>query len=316
MSKIFKTSALWHKKLFGAVFVIVICILFCLPTESMSRDGSQLQITDDMGDIIILDMPVSRIVSLYVGHTENLIALGAGGSLIAIGHDTGDLGLSVPILGQKPGIEQIVALQPDLVLTRPMMARSQGPLYGTLKAMGIPVMALDPPTWDGFPGYVETLRKIAGGETAKKITLDNMIVPDNEIRHKLSVFLVAVGRTMATCTEDSWAAHILELAGFKNAAAGATPLAQGSVVAGFGAERLLALGEDIDAILLQHGAMNTTSALDFKRDPRFASLRAVREGMVFDVSEADISRPSMLRLERGVVESLREMVYAGGRFDE
>ena len=299
------------------ILVIAIGTPLLLPAESTSREGSQLQIADDMGEKTILDVPVPRIVSLYVGHTENLIALGAGGSVIAVGHETGDLDLSVPVLGQKPGIEQIVALRPDLVLTRPMMARSQGDLYGALRAMGIRVMAFDPPTWDGFPEYVETLWRIAGtGESPINITLGRMTEPDYESRRKLSVFLVAHGRTMATCTEDSWAAHILKLAGFKNAASGAIPLARGSVVAGFGAERLLASGEEIDVILLQQGAMNTTRAADFKRDPRFASLRAVREGMVFEVAEADISRPSLLRLERGVVESLREMVYAEGRFDE
>ena len=276
-----------------------------------------MQIADDMGENFVFDVPASRIVSLYVGHTENLIALGAGGSVIAAGHETGDLDLSVPILGQKPGIEQIAALRPDLVLTRPMMVRSQGALYGALRAMGIRVMAFDPPTWDGFPEYIETLLKIAGTDEApENLTLGRMAEPDNESQRKLSVFIVSHGRTMATCTEDSWAAHILRLAGFKNAASGAIPLAQGSVVAGFGAERLLASGEEIDVILLQQGAMNTTRAVDFKRDPRFVSLRAVREGMVFDVAEADISRPSLLRLERGVVESLREMVYGGRRFDE
>jgi len=274
-----------------------------------------LHITDDIGERIVLDAAASRIVSLYAGHTENLIALGAKGAIVAIGHETGDLGLSVPVLGQRPGIEQIAALRPDVVLTRPMMARSQEPLYGALKAMGIRVIAFDPPTWDEFPEYIETLRKIVGGEVPKDLTIV-MAEPDDETGRKLSVFLVTNGRTMATCTEDSWAAHILKLAGFRNAAIGAIPVAQGSVVAGFGAERLLASGDDIDVILLQQGAMNTTKAMDFKRDPRFASLRAVREGMVFDVPEADISRPSLLRFENGVVNSLREMVRVEGRFDE
>ena len=305
-SKILKTSAL----------VIIIGILLWPPVESISRERSQLYITDDMGEKIVLDVPVSRIVSLYVGHTENLIALGARGAVIATGHETGDLGLSVPVLGQKPGIEQIVALGPDLVLTRPMMARSQEPLYAALRALGIPVMSLDPPTWDEFPAYIETLWKIAGDEAPKNTDIERMPEPDAGDRRKLSVFLVTNGRTMATCTEDSWASHIMKSAGFNNAASGAVPLTQGSVVAGFGAERLVALGDEIDVILMQQGAMNTTRAADFKRDPRFASLRAVREGMVFDVAEADISRPSLLRIRSGVVKSLREMVYAGVGFDE
>jgi iron complex transport system substrate-binding protein len=262
-----------------------------------------------MGEIIVRGGRVSRIVSLYAGHTENLVAIGASGSIVAIGHGVEELGLSVPVLGNKPGIEQILALNPDIVLTRPMMARSQEPLYGALKEMGIRVAALDPPTWNEFPGYIDKLRMIAGIEADEVFALDALAVSgDVGPGREIGVFLVTNGRTMATCTADSWAAHIMRLAGFRNVAADVVPLAEGSVVAGFGAERIIASDVEIDAVLLQQGAMNTTTAEDFMNDPRFGKMRAVRSGMVFDVSEADISRPSLLRLENGIVRALRDLV--------
>ncbi|MDR3076740.1 MAG: ABC transporter substrate-binding protein [Synergistaceae bacterium] len=265
-----------------------------------------------MGEDVVIDGRASRIISFYAGHTENLMAIGAKDSIIAIGHEPGDIGLSVPVLGAKPGIEQILAQNPDVVLTRPMMARSQKPLYDALKSFGVRVLAFDPPEWDGLPKYVMTLWSIAGtGEMPENFVSEAMAASGGAYQERaMGVFLVTNGRTMATCTEGSWAAHIMRLAGFRNAAAGAVPLASGSVVAGFGVERLLASDGEIDAILLQQGAMNTTTAADFMSDPRFAALRAVREGMVFDVAEADISRPSLLRLENGVVRSLHEMVYS------
>jgi iron complex transport system substrate-binding protein len=117
---------------------------------------------------------------------------------------------------------------------------------------------------------------------------------------------------MATCTPDSWAAHVLLSAGFRNAAERAKPVSPGSVIASFGAEFVIAANEEIDVILLQQGAMNTVSASDFMKDSRFAGLKAVRNGMVFDVPEADVSRPSLERLGKGVLRSLRERVVAGG----
>jgi iron complex transport system substrate-binding protein len=192
-----------------------------------------------------------------------------------------------------------------------MMANSRVSFYNALKSMGIRVLAIDPPTWDEFPDYIDTLSRIVGiGGGPEKETIETMreSVAVNEPR--IAVFLVTNGRTMATCTPDSWAAHIMELAGFSNAASNAVPVSQGSVVAGFGAERLLALGDEIDAVLLQQGAMNTTLAEDFMRDPRFTTMRAVRNGMVFDVLEADISRPSLLRLANGAVHTLRDLVYS------
>jgi iron complex transport system substrate-binding protein len=286
--------------------------LFNPSVEVYAASAPRPPIIDDMGEEVALSGRASRIISLYAGHTENLIAIGAKDSLIAVGHEMGDLGLSVPVLGPRPGIERIIALKPDLVLTRPMMARAQGPLYSAVRSIGVKVAALDPPAWEEFPAYVEKLWRIAGEGDAPENLAD---IPVAEAAggtdgQRLKVFLVTNGRTMATCTADSWAAHVMSLAGLDNVAAGAAPLASGSVVAAFGAERLLAVGDEIDAVLLQQGAMNTTSAGDFISDPRFATLRAVREGMVFEVSEAEISRPSLLRLKRGVVESLREMVYS------
>jgi hypothetical protein len=80
------------------------------------------------------------------------------------------------------------------------------------------------------------------------------------------------------------------------------------VLSAFGAERLLAADGEIDVILLQQGAMNNVRAEDFVQDTRFASLDAVLNGMVFDVSEADISRPSLLRLRNGAARKLRALV--------
>jgi iron complex transport system substrate-binding protein len=310
--KILKISTKWRKKLFGVILISVMTILFIFPIESFSSGGFNIYVTDDMGETITLQAPVSRIVSLYAGHTENLIAIGAGGLIVAIGHEGEDLGLSVPVLGQKPWIERIMALGSDMVLTRPMIVRSQEPFYGALKSMGIKVLAFDPPAWDGFPEYIDRLRLMAGVDETPKYFTDDAVKNSDDARlgRGIGVFLVTNGRTMATCTADSWAAHIMRLAGFRNAAAEVEPMAGGSVIAGFGAERLLAADAEIDAILLQQGAMNTLRAEDFTSDPRFKGMRAVRNGMVFDVSEADISRPSLLRLENGIVEALRDLVYS------
>jgi hypothetical protein len=104
----------------------------------------------------------------------------------------------------------------------------------------------------------------------------------------------------------------MDLAGLDNAARGAVPLSEGSVLSAFGAERLLATDDELEVILLQQGAMNTTRAEDFVRDTRVASLKAVLSGMVFDVPEADISRPSLLRLQNGAARKLRALVTKQG----
>jgi iron complex transport system substrate-binding protein len=289
---------------------LILFLLFLLSVvSSPGRPSDALEITDDLGRAVVFERPAARIVSLYAGHTENLAAIGAGGAIVAAGQGAEGLSPDIPLLGSKPGVEQIAALFPDVVLTRPMMARSQGSLYDALDGFGIKVLALDPPEWEKFPDYIALLAQVAGiGGDVKQDAADAMRADAAPVGRKLRAFLVTNGRTMATCAPDSWAAHIMELAGLENMARGAVPLSEGSVLSAFGAERLLAANGEIDVILLQQGAMNTVRAGDFVRDARFASLGAVLGGMVFDVPEADISRPSLLRLKNGIARKLRALV--------
>lgn len=309
LSPVLKKTVGWQGKKYKKTLIFFLLFLLLPGKPSYVNFADALEITDDLGGAVVLERPAARIVSLYAGHTENLIAIGALGSIVAAGQGAEGLSPDIPLLGSKPGVEQIAAQRPDIVLTRPMMARSQEPLYEALGGFGIKVAALDPPEWDKFPDYIALLAQIAGiAGDVKKNAADAMKADAEPGGEKLRAFLVTNGRTMATCTPDSWAAHIMELAGLENAARGAVPLSEGSVLSAFGAERLLATDDEIDVILLQQGAMNTVRAEDFVRDMRFASLKAVLNGMVFDVPEADISRPSLLRLQNGAARKLRDLV--------
>jgi iron complex transport system substrate-binding protein len=199
---------------------LILVLLFLLSGfSSPSRPADALEITDDLGRTVVLERPAARIVSLYAGHTENLAAIGAGGAIVAAGRGADGLSPDIPLLGSKPGVEQIAALFPDVVLTRPMMARSQESLYEALDGFGIKVLALDPPEWEKFPDYIALLARVAGiGGDVRKNVSDAMTAGSAPGGRKLRAFLVTNGRTMATCAPDSWAAHIMELAGLENAA--------------------------------------------------------------------------------------------------
>ena len=278
-------------------------LLFCATADA------GIALKDDLGRAVNLKGPASRIVSLYAGHTENLVAVGAQKNLVAVSiTDDRKIVGDLPRLPLKPGVEQIVALRPDLVLVRSRQANAQMPLFEKLESLGVPVLVLDPPSWGEFVPYLELLGRLAGHESEAKTAaarakkLMSAAVKSTPV----GVFLVVQGRTMSTCDSDSWAAHVVALAGGRNVAAGAKPMSSGSTIAPFGVERLLAADGEIETILLQQGAMNGTTAHEFAADPRFAKMGAVRAGRLYDVSEADISRPSLLRLEAGV-NSLRKI---------
>lgn len=280
--------------------LLFFCLILC-PAEGARRDGP--------GREISLKGPATRIVSLYAGHTENLIAIGARGNLVAasVTDDRSVVG-DLPRLSLKPGVEQIMALRPDLVLVRSMQANAQAPLFEKLESLGVPVLVLDPPSWGEFVPYLERLGRLSGHEDEARAAAAGAakLMSAGAKPSSIGVFLVVQGRTLSTCGPDSWAAHVVALAGGRNVAADAKPISPGSAVAPFGAERLLSAGDAVEAVVLQQGAMNGTTSREFMSDPRFAGMRAVRAGRVYDVREADISRPSLLRLEAGV-EGLRAL---------
>jgi len=290
--------------------LIKLCTSFLLVLLIPQVAGAAITVKDALGREVTLPGPASRIVSLYAGHTENLIALGARESLAACSvTDDKKLVSGLPRLPLRPGVEQIAALKPDLVLVRSMQANAQTPLFMKLRSLGVHVLVLDPPAWNEFASYLELLGRLSGrGKEAKKASLRAKKLMNQRPGRAggVGVFLVAQGRTLATCESGSWAARMLALAGGRNVAAGAKPLSPGSALAPFGPERLLASDAEIDAIVLQQGAMNGMTAKEFSRDPRFESMRAVRAGRVYEVSEADISRPSLLRLEASV-DNLRKL---------
>ena len=105
----------------------------------------------------------ARIVSLYPGHTDNVVALGAGAKLVGISeNDNEGLLPGVPRLSMKAGPEALLALRPDLVLTR-TLADSQNPeLRKVLERAGVRVEVIDPPTWEGFEQYLRKIAELAG----------------------------------------------------------------------------------------------------------------------------------------------------------
>ncbi len=289
--------------------LVKLCTSFLILLTFCATADATIAVKDDLGRSVSLGGPAARIVSLYAGHTENLIAIGARKNLVAasVTDDKKIVG-DLPRLPLKPGVEQILALRPDLVLVRSMQANAQMPLFERLESLGVPVLVLDPPSWGEFAPYLALLGRLSGYEDgaksaaarAKKLMAAGAKPPS------VGVFLVVQGRTTSTCDPNSWAAHVMALAGGRNVATGAKPTSPGSTIAPFGPERLLAADGEIEAIVLQQGAMNGTTAREFAADPRFARMRAVRASRVYDVSEADISRPSLLRLEASV-KNLRKI---------
>ena len=149
----------------------------------------------------------ARIVSLYPGHTDNVVALGAGAKLVGISeNDNEGLLPGVPRFSMKAGPEALLALRPDLVLTR-TLADSQNPeLKKVLERAGVRVEVIDPPTWEGFEQYLRKIAELAG--TSPDAAVAELAKARAEIRaaaekssrgRRPLVFVEATSRELHTC---------------------------------------------------------------------------------------------------------------------
>ena len=262
---------------------------------------AEIRVSDDRGRSLVLRQPAGRIVSLYAGHSENLLAIGAGDLLAAVSEgDAPDLFPGVPRLSFRADAEQILALVPDLVLIRPFAESTLGETVRILERSGVAVASLDPPTWDGMGPYLSKLGAMTGIESAENLWREKTAAVAKKVPEegRPRVFLESSFRGLKTCSPSSWAAHVIHLAGGVNSAGEARPLREASPLAPWGEERLLALAvEGIDVYLVQAGAMNPVKEQDVLSRPWISGLGNAR---IVLVPEEYISRPSLFRLAESV----------------
>lgn len=247
-----------------------------------------------------------RIISLYPGHTDNIVALGGEKKLIAISkNDDRTMLPDLPRFSARSGAEELLALKPDILLTRGLAERQNPQLRSVLERAGVKVVSIEPPSWDEFPGYLEKIALLIGSDPA------DAVAELGRIRSKISaesaekakgrhpfIFVEATSRELNTCSPDSWAAKLIELAGGKNAAKDAKVIRKGSSVAPYGLERILKAAAEgtIDIYLIQKGTMNAANMKVLSQRSWYPAIKKLKIAVV---PERELSRPSLLGLEAG-----------------
>jgi iron complex transport system substrate-binding protein len=274
-------------------------------------------IVDSSGRTITVPRPFQRIISLYTAHTENLCSLGAGEQLVGISRSD-DYPPSIdgkPRFSYREDPEKFIALQPDLVLVRPMIDRSYPQFIDKLRQAGIAVISLQPNSVEEMFGYWQTLGILTGHEaqaremitlfTARlKVIQDSLREVQAEQRPK--VYFQSIHKKMKTFAPESIGVFVLEQAGGINIAAEAEQVRQTNIAL-FGKEQLLSHGGEIDIFLAQQGRMNPVDISTIIEEPGFGAIRAVRDGRVYLIAEELVSRPT-LRILDGI-ERLNALFY-------
>jgi iron complex transport system substrate-binding protein len=271
-------------------------------------------IIDSDGRVVVVEKPFTRIISLYGAHTRNLIDMGAGEQIVAVGRSDKQLP-DLPRLSFRDDPERLLALKPDLVLIRPMISRAYPQLVQRLEQTGVSVVSLQPAAMDELFRYWETLgslsgrvqrakRMIAGfGAGLAEISLQVDHIPRED---RKQVYFESIHKRMKTFAPSSMAIFVLESAGGINAAKDAVQVRKTNIAA-YGKERILAKADRIDVFLAQQGRMNPVTVEMITKEPGFQVIKAIKNNQVFLVDEKLVSRPTLGLIEG--ISTVFELLY-------
>ena len=259
--------------------------------------------TDDMGRTVAIDEIPQRIVSHVPSITETLFALGLDEKIVGVSDycDYPEEAKLKPSVGNyfNPSIENIVALDPDLVLTD---GHSEE-LLPQLDNLGITYLVIDPKDVGGIFKNIELLGKVVGIEERANKLIQDMKEDMSDVLNRVKdaprvrVFYIidATDLTLPwTAGPGSLIDALITMAGGENVAA----KAQGAWVQ-FSIEEIVNSEPEIIIIDSSQGTV-VISKEELRQHPIWGEINAVKEGRIFTF-DGDLANP-VPRIVRGLEE--------------
>lgn len=184
-----KKSVKRTRFLAASIAAAMLLALSACGSQDDAQDGTNsasITVTDMMGREITLDEPATRVVALTPSDCEILYAIGAGDTLVGRGtycdYPAGVLDVAVVDSGSETNIEQILALEPQVLL---MSAMSQTEEQAKqLEDAGVHVVVSDAQDIAGVYTAIEMIGKLMGKDTEAATVIDSMKSAFAEIEEK------------------------------------------------------------------------------------------------------------------------------------
>ncbi len=233
--------------------------------------------------------PAERVVSMNPSLSAILVALGAREVLVGVDawskesrDDLGDL----PSVGglSNPSLERVVALRPDLVVVVPSF--EQRDFRAQLRGVGVPVLELDPKSWDEVLATIHALGDAVGRRAEADARVAAIAAARAEVesavadRARPRTVLVLQREPLFVVGRGSFIDEMLGAAGADNLGAGLEgPYPRA------GLEWLVAAAPEV----LLDSSTDPTPAADYWS--RWQSLPAVRNGRVVGLGPGTATLP-------------------------
>jgi iron complex transport system substrate-binding protein len=284
--------------------VLILVLLSLVPATA----PAEVRITDDLGQVVSLEGPARRIISLYGAYSEILFAMGLEDLLVA--RTRADLFspaiVSKPSVGThlRPNMELVLGLQPDLII------QASGRKYGhevirQIEGKGLVVASFQPTTFEELFSVIHRLGILTGNEEAAdrlvkqlRDRLQQLSQRLTATEHRPSVFFEVRYPNLLGAGQQSIVNDVILKAGGINCLPNRKKLVRINI------ETLV--GHNPEVYVVQKGPMNR-NPVDPKYRPNFRIIKAVEEGRVLFVDEYIFSRPGPRSVE--AVEKLAAFLY-------
>jgi ABC-type Fe3+-hydroxamate transport system substrate-binding protein len=279
-------------------------LLLSVPLFASAAPAS-LHLTDDLGRAVDLSAPAQRIVSLAPSLTESLFAIGAGEQVVGrtafCDYPAGALRVSSVGGMTNPSMESIVACRPDLILVS--MEGNTRDDFPHLLSLGVPVYVSNPRTLDGIYHSLDHLGLLTGRHDQARHLIDSLQRQERELRreapaHPRSVMIVISLQPLMVAGGNTLMNELLTLAGARNPAA-AFPGHYPAI------SREAVLADPPDVLILTSDLPARPAEL-ITLFPEWKYLRSVRQGHIYSIDAAILSRPGPRALEglRLIIDTL------------
>ena len=286
-----------------AIFVVLLSLLIGLVTgcQPEFQPGT---FTDDMGREVSINEIPQRIVSHVPSVTETLFAIGLDEKVVGVSDycDYPEEAKLKPSVGSfwSPSIENIVALEPDLVLT----SGDDEQFMLQLDSLEITYVVIDPKDIDGILQSIELMGSITGTKNRAEELIEDMTKSINRIVNQTqNAPKVRVFYTFATTDlNNPWTAgpgsfidSLITLAGGENIAARVqAPFMQFSIEEVFSSDpEIIITNDSMGSAVVQVEAL--------RQHPVWSQMTALKQNRVY-VIDGDLVNRSGPRIVQGLEE--------------
>lgn len=278
----------------GTVLLALLLLLVAALPMGAAAQETAVTVTDMMGREVSLPAPATRIVALTAADCEIVCALGAGDALVGRGaycdYPESILDLPVAESGFETNVEQIIALEPQVVL---MASMNQSPeVVEALENAGIAVAVSEAQDLEGVYTSIGIVGAITGKTAEAEALIREMQATFADVAAKSQNTGKTVYFEVSPLAYGLWAAgqntfmdELAAMCGLQNAFADVDGWAEVSE------EQVLARDPDYIVTIGMDFGQGPTPVEEIMSRAGWENLKAIQNGHVFNADSDEISRP-------------------------